>query len=159
MEQIKPLAKGSRIGYLASDDMTARKEGEYYKKLFKLELTEVYAKDFEGWKKAFVEIQGKVDILLVGNQSAINDWKADEAEKFTLENTKIPTGTVYDFLAPYSILTFAKVAEEQGFWAAKAALQILKGTQPAGIPIAQNKEGQLIINAKIAQKLGLTPAL
>jgi ABC-type uncharacterized transport system substrate-binding protein len=40
-------------------------------------------------------------------------------------------------------------------WAAETALKILNGTPPASIPITRNKEGKLIINAKLAQKMGL----
>jgi len=49
-----------------------------------------------------------------------------------------------------------KVPEEQGEWAAQAALKILGGTSPADIPIEQNKKGRLILNLDLAEKLNIT---
>jgi ABC-type uncharacterized transport system substrate-binding protein len=39
---------------------------------------------------------------------------------------------------------------------AQSALKILDGTSPSGIPTVKNKEGTLIINAKIAKSLGVS---
>ena len=74
-------------------------------------------------------------------------------QSFVNANTTIPTGSAYDFMAHCTLFTFAKVAEEQGFWAAKAALKILDGTSPSQIPLEKNKEGKLIINMQIAQAM------
>jgi ABC-type uncharacterized transport system substrate-binding protein len=57
-------------------------------------------------------------------------------------------------MANYAVLTYAKSAEEQGSWSADAALQILDGVSPKDIPIAQNKEGTLIVNARVANSSG-----
>jgi ABC-type uncharacterized transport system substrate-binding protein len=73
---------------------------------------------------------------------------------FVEANTKIPTGAAYDFMAPYALLTYGKVAQEQGIWSAEAALKILDGTSPADIPLVKNQEGVLIINIRIAKKMG-----
>jgi ABC-type uncharacterized transport system substrate-binding protein len=50
------------------------------------------------------------------------------------------------------------VPEEQGRWAARAALKILDGVQPSRIPLTYNKEGQLYFNTKIAVRLGIKAA-
>ena len=154
LEQLKGFAKGDRIGYIAADNLTSRKEGEYYKKLFNLKLIEHYATNFEEWKKGFKEIQGKVDMLIVGNNAGIPDWDTDGATAFAEAETMVPTGVIYDFMAQYALIGFTKLAEEQGGWAAAAALKILGGTSPSDIPVEKNKEGKLIVNIRIAQKLG-----
>ena len=155
LEQLKPYAKGNRIGFLGPDILTAKKEAENYKKVFGMNLTEYYAKDFEDWKKGFKELQKSVDILLIDSDGGLYNDKASEMKSFVEANTTVPTGTAYDFMASYALLDFAKVAEEQGSWAADAALKILDGTSPSNIPVSKNKEGKLIINMRIAKTLGV----
>lgn len=154
LDQLKPFARGARIGHVAADVTSARKEGEYYKKIFNIDLVEYYATDLADWKKGFVEVQGKVDMLIVGNKAGINDWNDTDAATFAETNTKIPTGATQEFIADYAMITFAKVAEEFGEWSAKTALKIIDGTSPADIPIVKNEMGRLVINTKIAEATG-----
>ena len=51
LEQLKVYAKGDRIGFLAPELLTARKEADNYRKVFGLDITDYYAKDFEDYKK------------------------------------------------------------------------------------------------------------
>jgi ABC-type uncharacterized transport system substrate-binding protein len=153
IDQLKPYAKGSKVGLLGPDNETARKEVENYARVFNLNVEAYYAKDFEDWKNGFLKMQSAVDMLLIESDGGLYADKADEMKIFVEANTKIPTGSAYDFMAPYAMINFAKVASEQGAWAADAAKQILGGTSPASIEIAQNKMGQLIINTRIAKAL------
>jgi hypothetical protein len=100
-------------------------------------------------------MQSEVDVLLLGNYSGINDWNEADATAFALANSKVPSGGMYDFMMPYSMLGLVKVAEEQGIWSAKAAVDILKGASPASIPVVRNKQGKTMINLKLAQKGGI----
>ena len=105
IEQLKPLAKGSRIGFLAPDILTARKEAENYKSIFGMQLTEYYATSYEDWKKGFKEIQKAVDILILDSDGGLyNDQQAD-MQSYVKDNTTIPTGSAYDFMAPCALLT------------------------------------------------------
>lgn len=155
IDQLQKVAKGKRIGFLAPEVETARKEFENYQKVFKMDPLGYFAKDYEDWKKGFTELQGKTDIVIIDSDGGL--YKANEADMkaFVAANTKIPTGSCYDFMAPYAILSFAKIAEEQGVWSANAALKILGGTAPKDIPITPNKEGTLIFNAKLAKAAGI----
>ena len=155
IDQLKPYAKGSRLGMIAPDILTAKKEAENYKKVFDYDVTTYYAKDMEDWEKGFLELQGQVDMLIVDSDGGLYNDKADELTAFVEANTKIPTGSAYDFMAPLALITYGKVAEEQGAWSAQAALQIMDGTPPSDIPIVQNKEGSLIINGRIAKAMGV----
>ncbi len=154
LDQLKPYAKGTRIGHLGADVTSSRKEGKYYKKIFNIDLVEYYATDLADWKKGFVEVQNQVDVMIVGNKAGINDWDDKDAAAFAETNTKIPTGATQPFIADYAMITFAKVAEEFGDWAAKTALQVLDGTSPADIPMVKNVMGSLIINVRIAKAFG-----
>lgn len=155
LDQLKPFAKGTRVGHVAADATSARKEGEYYKKIFNIDLVEYYATDLADWKKGFVEVQNQVDMLIVGNNAGIMDWNKADAAAFAEANTKVPTGATQEFIADYAMTTFAKVAGEFGDWSAKTALQIIDGTSPANIPMVQNEMGTLIINTRIAKALGV----
>lgn len=155
VEQLRVYAKGDKVGFLGLDVLTSRKEVENYKKVFGLESENYFAKDYEDWKKAFVAMQDKVDMMIIdADHGLFNDHKADMA-KFVQANTKIPTGTVYDFMAEYAVIGFTKLSVEQGEWAANAAVEILGGTKPADIEIARNEKGRLIVNAKLAGSAGI----
>ncbi len=155
LEQLQVYAKGSRIGFIGPELLTGKKEAENYRKVFGLEITEYFAKDFEDYKKGFLKMQDQVDILLLASDGGLYKDHADEMKAFMEANTKIPTGTSYDFMANYALIDFAKVAEEQGDWAAAAALKILGGTSPDSIPLAKNEKGKLIINTRIAKNMGV----
>lgn len=156
IDHLKEFAKGNRIGLLSSDNETSRKVGFYTKKLYVSDLVEYYAKTFSEWKKYFLELQNKVDILILDNNSGINDWNNQEAEIFVISNTKIPTGANNSWMTPYTVLGYTKVEEEFGEYAAKTALEILNGKSPKDIPVVINKRGKLFINLKLANKLGYT---
>lgn len=155
LEQLKPFAKGDRIGFLAPDILTAHKDVKNYREVFGYKIEVYFAKDFEDYKKGFVELQGKVDMLLIGSDGGLYDDKEKELLSFIESNTKIPTGATHDFMASKAFLTYGKKGEEQGEWSAQAALRILDGTSPADIPLVKNKKGTLIVNARIAKKASL----
>lgn len=156
LDQLKVYAKGNRIGFIAPDNETARKEAENYKKVFNLDMTTYYAKDVEDWKKGFSELEGSVDMLIIDSDGGLYKDHAQELQAIVEANSKVPSGTCYDFMAPYALIGFTKVAEEQGNWAGTSALKILDGTPPTDIPVAKNEQGKLIVNMKLAEKMGVT---
>lgn len=151
--QMKKFAKGDKVGYLAGDVETSRKEGYFYKNKFKLDLTEKYVKTFDEWKAAFLELQNSNDMLII-DSTAVKDWDKEKAVAFVAENTKIPTGSVLDFVAPYALISYTKIAEEQSEWSVRTVFQIFDGSSVSSIPVTQNKLAKVYINAKIAKKLG-----
>jgi len=58
-------------------------------------------------------------------------------------------------MAPFVLITFATHPEEQGRWAATTALKILSGTPPSQIPVVTNKAARVILNMRLAKKLGI----
>jgi ABC-type uncharacterized transport system substrate-binding protein len=156
MASLKTYAKGDRIGFLTVDTETERIEGSWYKKQLGMRLTqERYVKTLADWKKEFVKMQGEVDVLLLGNYAGINDWNEAEAAAWALEHSRIVSGGMYDFMMPYSMIGMTKLPEEQGVWAGKAALQIIKGASPSSIPVSANKQAGLFLNVKLASKAGI----
>jgi ABC-type uncharacterized transport system substrate-binding protein len=151
---LKTVAKGERLALLTSDVATERKDADNVKTVLGVTFAEeVYVKTFDEWKAAFSDLQGKADMLFISNNAGIDGWDDAAAAEFVQANSQIPTGTVYDFMAPYALMTYGKVAQEQGQWAAESALNILSGTAPSSIAVAKNTQGTMIINALIAEKL------
>ncbi|MFC1763923.1 ABC transporter substrate-binding protein [Planctomycetota bacterium] len=156
LEYLTQYAHGSRIGYVAADVVTAHKEGYHYQERFGISLTERYVTTLDQWCEAFIEIQNHVDILIVGNIAGINDWDNTVALNCVHQHTQVPTGSIYSFLMPYSMIGLIKLEEEQGQWAAETALRIVRGASPADIAIVQNQEGMLMLNLSIADELSIT---
>ncbi|WP_404379232.1 ABC transporter substrate-binding protein [Caenispirillum salinarum] len=153
---LRSHARGDRIGFIAEDTDTKRKELAHHEKLFGLSYDSVYlVSSFSEWTAAFRRAQAEVDMLVVLGVGALTDWNETAARRLTEEETRIPTGTDFSWLAPYTLLAVAKVPEEQGFFMAEAAKRILHGERPGDIPLAYNREGELLFNQRIAARLGI----
>ncbi|MEM8811655.1 MAG: ABC transporter substrate binding protein [Pseudomonadota bacterium] len=156
---LKTHARGERIGYLAENTPTKTKELSYHEKLFGLTYDRIFlVSSFDEWKRAFKESQQAVDMLIFLGVGSVTDWDRWAALDLTERETRIPVGTDFAWLAPYTLLAVAKRPEEQGRWAAQAALRILDGVSPANIPLTYNTEGDLIFNMRIAQRLQIAEA-
>lgn len=153
---MKDYAKGPRIGLLTADSETERIELPFYKKTLGLSFTsERLVKTMADWKAAFAAMQGEVDMILVSNFAGIVDWNEKEAAAFAAANAKVVTGSVYDFMMPYVMIGYAKVAEEQGAWAAKTVVDVLGGKPAGSIAIAANKQAKIFINPALGAKAGI----
>lgn len=155
MNKIKP---GKTFGFLSSDSLTPRKDAACSSKILGVKMETVFAKDFAAWKKGFLDLQGKVNFLIIAGNQGIDGWDEEGAVKFVEENAKVVSGTWHDFLSKFAIVSFNKLGAEHGEWAANTAVQVLKGASPASIPFTENKKGELVINARIAKKVGVTPS-
>ncbi|MBK8176142.1 MAG: ABC transporter substrate-binding protein [Rhodospirillales bacterium] len=154
---LRPYAHGPRLGFLAEDTETKRKELEYHRKVFGIAYDKVYFADtFAQWVEAFERAQDEVDMLLILGVGAIHDWDARAARELAAGGSRIPAGTDFSWLMNVSLLGVAKVPEEQGRWAAEAAMAILDGVSPSRIPMTYNREGRLYFNPTIAARLGVT---
>lgn len=151
IEILQSMAKGNRIGFLASSRITEKKDIKYTQKLFDFEFDARYVETFDEWKIAFKEMQDLYDIVVFQNNAGINNWNDDEAAAFARAHTKIPTGSFYPWMKKFVMIVYAKVPQEQGRYAAETALRVLDGERAGDIPIAQNQQGKVIINAKIAE--------
>ena len=156
IDLLKAQAKGERLGYITIDTETERKVVDIYnQRFFGGQLQPYWVKTQDEFKQAFLTAQQEVDILFMGNNAGSDKWDEEAMKQFILQNTTVPTGSINDWMAPYSLLTLAKSGQEQGEWSAQAALSILGGTPPAEIPVTENKKGQLIVNFDLADKLGI----
>jgi ABC-type uncharacterized transport system substrate-binding protein len=144
-----------KFGYLAEDGTAARINGGVYKDQTRFTCVPYYVTTMEDWKKAYYRAQNEVDILIIGNISGIKDWDKGAALQTIFNESRVPTGTLLEFIAPYAFIGCIKLPAEQGHWAADTALKILDGTPVGNIPIAEPRDGKLIVNLKIAKVLGI----
>jgi ABC-type uncharacterized transport system substrate-binding protein len=153
---LKHFRRTEKVALLIGDSLTDHKDAESYAEVINLRFDQFYVKDFEEWKNQYVQIQNSYDILLIGNNASVAGWNSNEAISLVMSQTKIPTGCDLDFMTPFAFLGYTKVAQEQGRWAAETALKILiSGTPVSQIPIAKNKDGNLIVNLKVAKAAGI----
>ena len=158
LAEMNKLKAGKTLGFLAADSLTPRKDGEKLAQILGVEIQTVYAADFAAWKQGYLDLQSKTELLLIGPNAGIAGWDEAEARKFVEENAKGVTGSYQDFLNGVALVSYNKLPAEQGEWAAKAAIQIMKGAAAGSIPVASNQKGELVINARIAKKAGITPS-
>lgn len=162
VDLLENFTDGRDIAYLTEDTATERKVYETHnERFFRQQLQGVFVNDFEEFKSEYLKLQEEVDMIYIGNNASLTDWNEAEAETFMLENTKIPSGSIYDWMAPYALIVVGKRPEEQGTWAAQTALSILEGTSISDIPVTENKESSLILNLNLAEELGVvfTPSM
>jgi ABC-type uncharacterized transport system substrate-binding protein len=159
IKHLKRYAKGNRIGFIAADRLSAKKEYQYHRELLNIGYTQAYfAKNFQEWREMFLKLQDEVDMAIMLNHVGIADWNHRQAQTFVEDHTKIPMGARNRWDMPFSLIGIVNIPDEQGAWAAHAALKILEGVPPSKIPLTRNKQGKLFFNLRIGQKLGITTA-
>ncbi len=149
----KGVSRKIRYGFISADNETEKKEKEQLSLLITLDEV-VFVKTFDEWATEFQKLQNKVDILFFINNAGISNWDDEKAAQIvTRENLKSITGSIYDFMSTFVLITYAKLGEEQGEWSAKQAMAILKGKQISEIPVSKNQRGMFYINLNIAKKI------
>lgn len=156
VQLLRRHARGPRLGFLSEDTEVKRKELSYHERLFGITYEKTYfVKSYAEWSEAFLRAQHEVDMLMILGVGALRDWNLEAARRLAEDKTEIPTGTDFEWLTPVSLVGVVKSPEEQGRWAAQAALRILDGVQPSAIPLSYNRDGELFFNARIARTLGI----
>ncbi len=156
LSMLRRFASGGRIGYVAADTESERKNVEIYNaRDFQGNLESHLVSRFEDFGPTFEKVQDRSDMIIMGGNGGIENWSDARARAFLLAHTHVPTGSFDEYLAPLVIFSFAKEPEEQGEWMAATALRILDGASPAEIPMVENKRVRLIVNLELAHAAGL----
>lgn len=156
LAKLQEYTKGKKIGYLGADNLSESKEINHYKNILRINFEYgKLVKDFESWKKEFLYLQDRVDILILVSFVGITDWNQEEAENFVLENTKIISGTSTKHVSPLAVMSFIRIAEEQGWWSGKMAIDVLNGKPISDIHITTNKNSSVVINMELCRKLNI----
>ncbi len=156
VKHMRRYAKGDRIGYISGKTVSDGKIISWLNRnFFDMKMASYQVADFTEFKEHFLKIQSETDMLFIRNYSGIKEWDPLAAKRFIGRNVKIPTGSNNDFMASYVIFTLGKIPEEQGKYAAKTALEVLKGTDPSELPITHNRQAKLTVNLAMAEAAGI----
>jgi ABC-type uncharacterized transport system substrate-binding protein len=156
--EVRAAVKNARRGvFLSADEITQYKEfamtRERYQRLG-IEVSHTPVRTMADWEAGFTAAQAKADFLVIGNNAGIKDWDKERAQRYALAHGRRFTVAYLEWMAPYAMLTMAKIADEQGEWSGKAALLILDGTPPSKIPIVANRRWSMYVNNKLLGKAG-----
>ncbi len=153
---LKKYAKGDRIGFIGANTFSEHKNIKNFRTQLAINFTDGKLIDtFSEWQAEYLRLQDSVDMLLWFNPVGIKGWDDKKAEAFIMDNTRIPSGGTNDTHVNFTLLGRVKLGEEQGWWAGKAALQILAGSKPADILPAASKQSLLYLNMKLAERMGI----
>lgn len=100
------------------------------------------------WLDAYSKAQ-QYDFIIIGSKSGIVDWDHDLVANQLTGLSKKLSVTNHDWMMPYTMLGFTKVPEEQGEWAAQAALNILDGIEMSKIAIVPNRKWDIWTNSAL----------
>jgi ABC-type uncharacterized transport system substrate-binding protein len=156
LDYIRKYSAGEKIAWLGFDTLTAEKESAAYQNILNIEMSVHRVTTFDEWKVKYKELQTEADMVIQSSTvAAMSDWDESAAERFAMENMKIPVGCVSTSVMCCSVFGLVKIALEQGDWAAKTALEVLDGRKPSQIPQTRNKQGQIMVNLELAELLDI----
>lgn len=114
-KEVRKVVPNARQGvFLSADEMTQDKEFALNQKVSAkhgITVTHRSVKAMAGWEKAFLETQ-KADFIILGNNAGINDWSHERALAQVTNKAKKFIVSYLDWMAPYTMLTMAKIAEK-----------------------------------------------
>ena len=94
------------VGYLATDKISAHRNGGLYRKEMREQFEENYVATFDQWCEKYKQMQSEVDALIIGDIAGIKGWDDGKARQQIQALTKIPTGCVLGGLTQYAMLGF-----------------------------------------------------
>jgi ABC-type uncharacterized transport system substrate-binding protein len=145
---IKYSGGAKKAIYLGADTLTEKKNLDRVagaSQKLGIELEGILVSSASEWKVQYRAAQD-VDFIVMGSYSGISDWNKAEMAAFAVEHARKLTVTSHDWMMPFSTIGFTKIPQEQGEWAALAAIEILKGKSPREIPIVANRNWDLWLN-------------
>ncbi len=154
LDLLEQYSEGKRVGLLTIDSLCARTVKDHYEEILNSRFTEtIHATDFEVWKAGFDTLQDQVDIVILADPTGLKGWNSSDALNYLENNMRVPIGSTDKWLAPLSLITIAKIPQEQGWWAADIAVKLIDGGKPIDFPVTTTREAELYINFQAAEKM------
>jgi ABC-type uncharacterized transport system substrate-binding protein len=157
--EVLAVVKHPRRGvFLSAEEITQKKEFSMVQELYKrrgIAMTHKQVSTMAAWQAAYKAAQDSADFLVLGNNAGINDWDNAAARRYAYDHGRRFSVAYLDWMAPYAMLTMAKIADEQGEWSGKVALLILDGTPPSKIPVVANRRWNMFVNTRLLDKSGI----
>jgi len=149
LEKVKDLIPEARTAiYIGAMTTTEKKNlARFEKALSKqdIQLDAALASTMDEWLISYTRAQ-QYDFIIMGSQSGIEDWDKEHVVNTIKPQSLKLSVTNHDWMMPYTMLGFTKVPEEQGEWAAQAALSILGGVEVSQIAIVPNRKWDIWTN-------------
>jgi len=149
LEKVKDLIPEARTAiYIGAMTTTEKKNlARFEKALSKqdIQLDAALASTMDEWLISYTRAQ-QYDFIIMGSQSGIEDWDKEHVVNTIKPQSLKLSVTNHDWMMPYTMLGFTKVPEEQGEWAAQAALSILGGVKVSQIAIVPNRKWDIWTN-------------
>lgn len=140
--------KISHAYYIGADTLTEQKNLERFEdagKRHNIRISGRLVESLSEWIDAYREAQ-EADLIILGSNAGIEDWNEDEAQSTIHLLSGTLSVTNHRWMMPYTMFGMTKIAEEQGEWAARVAIEILNGTKPSDIPIIPNRNFDIVVN-------------
>ncbi len=147
---------------LAFDTPSNRKDSEKFANFLGLTFAnEIWVKTLDEWIAQYRSImkQKKATAVYLGHFGGFETELATQYKKILgiiHSETTIPTVTTMEETGGFALYSLAKSPKEQGLFVGKASLMIGKGTSPEIIPIVKNSRNRLLLNTKLAAKIGIS---
>lgn len=157
-EAKKIFKKIKTATFLAGDVEADRENYEIFKEIYTKEgvdLRPLLVKSMDEWEAGYKKAQ-ETDLVLIVNNAGVKGWDHERVKTAVLTSTIKPSITSHEYMVKYSMLSFTKIAAEQGEWAAHVAKEIIKGTPISKIPVVINRKWNIFVNEDLLKKIKAT---
>lgn len=162
LRKVAFLVEGSESGRFVTNDLLEeeRRNGPYALSLAGAEII----KTFQQWQRLVLGYQTRADALALGIFNTLVDETTgrvvspEEVMRWTHSVNTKPTLGFSDAARDYDMLCgVLESGHEQGFLAGSMARDILvRGVAAGSLPVRVNVQGVVLVNLKVAAKLGIT---
>lgn len=156
-QALEVVPDARRATYIGADTLTERKNFDRLAKAAStsgVTLSGLFADTMERYESAFEQAH-RADFVIVGSHSGIDNWDRDRAVAMAQRHSAALSVTNHDWMMPVAMLGYTKLPEEQGEWAAQAAIAILDGIAPRAIPIVTNRKWDTWLNDDLRRRAGI----
>ena len=158
IEVLEQVVNWPRRGlFISGDNYSDRKDLKGFKIEFqrrRIMLDGRFVSSMEEWKRANLEGQ-EYDFIILHNNTNISGWDHREAVELQSKFKGKFTLTLNRWMMPFTMFGVFKIPDEQGEWAAEAALAILAGTKVSDIPITPNRRWDMMANEALLERSGI----
>ena len=143
--------------YLGADTLTEKKNLKRVKEASEklgIDLQGVLVSTAEEWKAAYTEAQ-QSGFVVMGSYSGIKNWDKAILAEFATRQAKRLVVTESRLDDAFQLDRVYQNPQEQGEWAAQAAIEILDGKLASDIPIVANRQWDLWVNNNHLNSAGI----
>ena len=159
LEKVRDLIPEVRKAiYIGANTLTEEKNLARFQKAtskLNISLDSALSNSVDDWLKAYEQAQ-QYDFIIVGSNSGIPAWDKEHVVNKIISSSRKLSVTNHDWMMPYTMLGFTKVPEEQGEWAAQAALSIMDGIDISQISIVPNRKWDIWTNQSLLKSANIT---